>query len=274
MSQPRPKAAAFFDLDKTILATASSAALTRPFMRAGLANKRSVARSAYAQAAYQLGNSTADQTDRLRTVLGEMVIGWESQLVVATTTAALDKVIAPQVFTGAAQLISHHRQAGLDIVICTAAAKEVAEPIATMLGAGHVLATEMEADQGRFTGQIAYFNYGPAKAQAMSELALQQGYDLAACYAYSDSITDLPMLRAVGHAVVVNPSKELRHIAEEAGWEVARFSTPRPIQRRRLRLGLVWAASLVATAVAAGAVTWILRRSPESNEVRPGPDLL
>jgi len=250
------RSAAFFDLDKTILATASAAALTGRFVRAGLATRRNALRSAYAQLAYQFGQATAGQTERLGSAMGRTATGWDVDLVGSTTQTALDKVIAPQVFAGATQLIEAHHAAGTDVVICTAAAHEVAQPIAAMLGADHLLATAMEIEDDRYTGQIAQFNYGPAKAEAMHQLADSQGYDLATCFAYSDSITDLPMLEAVGHPVVVNPSTALRLEAERRGWPVMRFATPAPTKRRWAWQGAAWAGAVVAPAV----LTWLAHR--------------
>jgi len=247
------RSAAFFDLDKTILATASSAALTSRFVQAGLATRRNAIRSAYAQLAYQFGQATAGQTERLGSAMGRTATGWDVGLVGATTQTALDKVIAPQVFAGAAQLMAAHQACDTDVVICTAAAEEVAQPIAAMLGANHLLATKMEIEDGRYTGQIALFNYGPAKAVAMRELARQQDYDLASSFAYSDSITDLPMLEAVGHAVVVNPSATLKAEARTRGWPVMRFVTPRPIKWRWVWTGLAWAGGVLTSA----ALTWL-----------------
>jgi len=247
------RSAAFFDLDKTILATASSAALTGRFVRAGLATRRNALRSAYARLAYQFGQATAGQTERLGSAMGRTATGWDVGLVGSTTQTALDKVIAPQVFAGATQLMEAHHTAGTEVVICTAAAQEVAQPIADMLGANHLLATTMEIKDGCYTGRIAQFNYGPAKAEAMRRLADSQGYDLAASFAYSDSITDLPMLEAVGHPVVVNPSTALRLEAEKRGWAVMRFATPRPIKRRWAWTGAAWVGAMLAPA----ALTWL-----------------
>jgi len=257
------RSAAFFDLDKTILATASSAALTGRFVRAGLATRRGALRTAYAHLAYQFGQATAGQTERLGSAMGRTATGWDVGLVGTTTQTALDKVIAPQVFAGAAQLMTAHQTCGTDVVICTAAAQEVAEPIAAMLGANHLLATKMEITEGRYTGQIAQFNYGPAKAVAMRELASSQGYDLSTSFAYSDSITDLPMLEAVGHPVVVNPSTALRQAAQSRGWPVMRFATPTPIKRRWAWTSAAWAgAVLVPTALVWLALWWAGQRRP------------
>ena len=256
----QPNTAAFFDLDKTILATASSAALTGRFVRVGLATRWGVLRSTFAQLAYQYGHSTAQQTERLSGIMSALTAGWEANLVDSTTRTALEKVIAPQVFAGAASLMAAHKQCGAAVVICTAAAREVAQPIADMLGADHLLATEMEVEDGHYTGQIALFNYGQAKADAMQQLAEEQGFDLSASFAYSDSITDLPMLEAVGHAAVVNPSAALRAHAEERGWATIRFATPGPIRRRRVFSGAAGTGALLVPAAGTWLTLWWLRR--------------
>jgi phosphoserine phosphatase len=128
----------------------------------------------------------------------------------------------------------------------------VVEPIGAMLGVDHVIATTLVVDDGRYTGDVDFYAYGPNKAVAMRALAEERGYDLSASYAYSDSETDVPMLEAVGHPYAVNPDKALRRLADENGWPVLVFA--RPVALRR-RLGLDTRAGKAAvTAVAASAI--------------------
>ena len=109
------------------------------------------------------------------------------------------------------------------------------EPIGEMLGADRVVATRMEIVDGKYTGEIDFYAYGENKATAIRELADEHGYDLARCYAYSDSVTDLHMLEAVGHPYAVNPDKDLRKDARERGWPVLVFDKPVAL-RSRVRL--------------------------------------
>ena len=134
----------------------------------------------------------------------------------------LHNVVDPLVYDEAVSLIEEHHLAGRDVVIVSASGAEVVEPIGEMLGADRVVATRMQVVDGRYTGEIDYYAYGENKAAAMRRLAEEHDYDLARSYAYSDSITDLPMLEAVGHPYAVNPDRELRRQAAARGWPVLR----------------------------------------------------
>ena len=226
-ASPAPgRAAAFFDLDKTIIATSSATAFSRPFFAGGLITRRDVLRTAYAQFLFLLGGADADQTERLRAHLSAMVTGWDVAQVSAIVNETLHLHIEPTVYAEAVALIDQHHAEGRDVVVVSASGAEVVEPIAALLGADRVVATQMEVVDGRYTGQIAFYAYGEQKAAAVRRLAAEHGYDLAASHAYSDSVTDVPMLEAVGHAAVVNPDRTLRRIAAEHGWEVLRFVRP------------------------------------------------
>jgi HAD superfamily hydrolase (TIGR01490 family) len=221
-----PAAAAFFDLDKTIIATSSVTAFSRPFFAGGLITRREVLRTAYAQFLFLLGRADTEQTDRLRQFLSSMVKGWDPEQVSQIVRETLHQHIEPTVYAEAVALIDEHHLAGRDVVIVSASGAEVVEPIAEMLGADHVIATRMEVVDGRYTGNIAFYAFGENKAAAVRELAAEKGYDLEASYAYSDSITDAPMLDLVGHGYVVNPDRGLRKVAAEHGWECLTFVKP------------------------------------------------
>lgn len=220
------RAAAFFDLDKTIIATSSATAFSRPFYAGGLITRRDVLRTAYAQFLFLLGRADADQTERLRAHLSAMVAGWDVAQVSSIVSETLHLHIEPTVYAEAVALIDEHHAAGRDVVVVSASGSEVVEPIAALLGADRVVATQMEVVDGRYTGGIAFYAYGENKAAAVRRLADEHGYDLAASYAYSDSVTDLPMLEAVGNAAVVNPDRSLRRLAVERGWDVLTFARP------------------------------------------------
>ena len=123
----------------------------------------------------------------------------------------------------------------------SASGQEVVEPIAAMLGADRCMATRMGVADGRYTGEIDYYCFGEAKAEAARDIAAERGYVLARCRAYSDSITDLPLLSAVGFPTVVNPDRALRRVAQERGWPVLTFAAPgrAPHQGSAGRLGWV-----------------------------------
>jgi HAD superfamily hydrolase (TIGR01490 family) len=247
------RSAAFFDLDKTIIAKSSTLAFSRPFFAGGLINRRSVLRSAYAQFMFALQGADHDQMEKMRAYLSNLSAGWPVQTVRDIVAETLHLIVDPLVYDEAVQLIEDHHAAGRDVVIVSSSGAEVVEPIGAMLGADHVVATQMLVDEGRYTGEIGFYAYGENKASAARELAAEHGYDLAASYAYTDSETDLPLLEAVGHPHAVNPDRGLRRAAAEREWPVLQFS--RPVGLRQ-RVGLDSSATrAVAVAVAAGLVT-------------------
>lgn len=143
----------------------------------------------------------------------------------------------------------------------SASGEEIVAPIARALGATHAMATRMTVADGKYTGEVEFYCHGDAKAAAVRELAALEGYALAHCYAYSDSITDLPMLCEVGHPAVVNPDRALRKEAEVRDWPVLSFSRPVPLRERILApSGAVVAttAALAVSALGAGALAYSL----------------
>jgi HAD superfamily hydrolase (TIGR01490 family) len=219
-------AAAFFDLDKTIIATSSATAFSGPFLAGGLLTRRAILRSAYAQFLYLVGGADAGQTERLRAQLSRTVTGWDVAKVSEIVERTLHRSIDAAVYAEAVALIAEHHAAGRDVVVVSASGGEIVRPIAALLGADHVIASRMAVEDGRYTGEIAFYAYGENKATAIRQLAEHRGYDLDASYAYSDSITDAPMLSVVGHAFAVNPDRALRRLAGEKGWGVLAFNRP------------------------------------------------
>jgi len=225
--------AAFFDLDKTIIAKSSTLAFGRPFYQSGLLNRRAVLRSAYAQFVFALAGADEDQMDRMRDYITAMCTGWDVAQIREIVNETLHDIIDPIVYDEAVERIQQHKSAGQDVVIVSSSGEEVVGPIGAMVGADHVLATRMVvSDDGKYTGEIERYVYGPEKAEAVRELAAERGYDLAASYAYSDSITDLPLLEEVGHPTAVNPDRALRKIAVERGWPILTFANGGPLRER------------------------------------------
>ncbi len=258
------RAAAFFDLDKTIIAKSSALAFGRPFYQGGLINRRTVLKSTYAQFVYLVGGADHDQTERMRAYLSQLVIGWDVQQVKDIVAETLHELIDPVIYDEAAALIEEHHAAGRDVVVVSSSGAEVVEPIGALLGADHVIASRMVIVDGHYNGEIEYYAHGQTKADAIAELAADQGYDLAASYAYSDSSTDLPMLSTVGHPHAVNPDRLLRKEATANGWPVLHFSNPVTLRTRYPRLTTgptpVIAAASLGAGVAAAGIVWFARR--------------
>jgi HAD superfamily hydrolase (TIGR01490 family) len=277
-----PRTAAFFDLDKTVIARSSTLALSRPLYTGGLLNRRAVLRSTYAHFMYLISGADHDQMERMRRYLSSMVAGWDVQQVRDIVAETLVELIQPWVYREAVALIAEHHAAGRDVVIVSTSGAEVVEPIARMLGADDVIATQMSVADGRYTGGIEFYAYRENKAEATRTLAGRRGYDLDGSYAYSDSATDLPMLEAVGHPYAVNPDRTLRREAIAREWPVLDFRDPAPLRRRltdrltdrfaahqpdrvprRQGGGLIGSAAIAAL-VAGAVVAWaaVRRRSP------------
>lgn len=264
------RTAAFFDLDKTIIAKSSTLAFSRSFYQGGLINRRAVLRSAYAQFVYLVGGADHDQMERMREYLSSLVAGWDVQTVKDIVAETLHTIVDPIVYDEAVTLMEEHRTGGRDVVVVSSSGAEVVEPIGEMLGANRVVATQMVVDHGgAYTGEIAFYAYGDNKAEAIRKLAKEHGYDLARSYAYTDSITDLPMLEAVGHPCAVNPDRALRKAAAENGWPVLIFSKPVALRQRASSLReapkpAIAAAAIGAGAAAAGLAWYAVRRRGRS----------
>ncbi len=254
--------AAFFDLDKTIIAKSSTLAFSKPFQAGGLISRRAVLRSAYAQFVYLVGGADHDQMEKMREFLSEMSAGWDVQTVREIVADTLHNIVDPLVYDEAVSLIEEHHLAGRDVIIVSASGAEVVEPIGEMLGADGVVATQMRIEDGRYTGEIDYYAYGENKAAALQRLAAEHGYDLDRSYAYSDSVTDVHMLEVVGHPHAVNPDRELRRVANARGWPVLVFTRPVAL-RRRMRLPQskpTLAALAVGTAATVGGAVYLAAR--------------
>ena len=259
----RARTAAFFDLDKTIIAKSSTLAFSKPFFNQGLLNRRAVLKSRYAQFIFLLSGADHDQMDRMRTHMTNMCTGWDVAQVKSIIDETLHDIVTPLVFAEAADLIAAHKLCGRDVVLVSASGEEIVAPIARALGATHAMATRMVVEDGKYTGEVAFYCYGEGKVQAIRELAAREGYPLEHCYAYSDSITDLPMLEAVGHPSVVNPDRSLRREATERGWPVLMFSNPVALRDRLPApsgAAIATTAAVGISALAAGAVTYSLLR--------------
>jgi len=257
------RAAAFFDLDKTVIAKSSTLAFGRPFFQGGLINRRAVLKGAYAQFVFSLAGADADQMERMRRQITAMTTGWDVGVVHDIVQETLHDIVDPLVYAEAADLIEGHQAAGREIVIVSSSGAEMVGPIGEMLGVDRVVATRMVTVDGKYTGEVEFYAYGENKALAMREIAAEEGWDLADCWAYSDSVTDLPMLEAVGHPTAVNPDRGLRKVAAERGWPVLEFVRPVRLRSRfsGARTPVVTSAAVGVGAAVAGLAWYARRRS-------------
>lgn len=219
--------AAFFDLDKTVIAKASIAAFGRPFRRGGLITRRVVARAVATQLIYLHLGADERRLARIREAMLTLTKGWDRDQVREIVRETLLETIEPIIYAEALDLIETHRRAGDRVYLVSASPEEIVQPLSEMLGADGAICSRAEIDdQGRYTGAMAFYAYGETKAEAIRELAERTGLDLDRSYAYSDSATDLPMLEAVGHPVAVNPDRPLARAARERQWEIRQFTKP------------------------------------------------
>jgi HAD superfamily hydrolase (TIGR01490 family) len=260
--------AAFFDLDKTIISRSSSLALSRPLYRAGMVSRGQLLRGAYAQLVYLLVGADEQKMERLKEGMLQLTKGWDRGQVERLVEEVILDVIDPYVYQEALDLIALHRIEGRRIYIVSSSPEEVVRPLARHFGVSGVIATRASIGaDGRYTGTLEFYAYGEQKAEAIRELAARVGIDLTGSYAYTDSMTDLPMLEAVGHPVPVNPDKELRRIAEEREWEVRDFRSPVRLRSRIAsavppKPGI--AAATVGVAAVAAVLVWVAIRSRTS----------
>jgi HAD superfamily hydrolase (TIGR01490 family) len=189
-----------------------------------------------------------------------LVTGWEVEKVKQIVSETLDTIVDPMVYEEALDLIAHHRMLGHQIIIISSSGTDVVEPIGERLGADLAIGTQVGIEDGKYTGEILFYAYGPGKAEAMRSLAADRGYDLTECYAYSDSFTDVPMLEAVGHPVAVNPDTELRKVAVENHWPIRDFAKPVAMKSRIDKKQAAAAGAGVALGAVALGIAWYARR--------------
>lgn len=215
--------AAFFDLDRTLLARSSSLALAGPFRGRGLIGRRQHAKARIAQFAFVrfgAGHGRAGQTaDAAMSILRGLPVETLREIV----SEAWDPVLRPLVYREALDAVRAHAERGERVFVVSGALQEIVDQLAAELGLDGALGSRAEVEGGRYTGRLERRLLGTGKADALAELAEVEGLDLAGSSAYSDSYSDLPFLEAVGRPVAVNPDRALRRIAGERGWPVRRY---------------------------------------------------
>ncbi len=226
--QQASRVAAYFDLDKTLLATSTTMALSTPMHRQGIISAKTLARGVVAQLPYLLVGADEEQTTRMMDRVAAMSAGVEQARVLAVVEQALSTAIEPAVYAEALDIVAGHHRAGHDVVVVSASIEEMVAPVARLVGADRCVASRMQVVDGRYTGRVERALLHGEKVVALRDDARRRNIDLSRSWAYSDSISDLPMLEAVGHPVATNPDRELRAVAADKGWPVRDFTRPAP----------------------------------------------
>ncbi len=240
--------AAFFDLDRTLISGASAFPFGVEAWRQGLATRGDILKWTIAALSFLIAGDKGDGASV--DIRGEFLARVEG-----ASVSDLDQIgqailpkLATRVRPESRKLVAMHHEAGRDTWIVSASPHAIVEPLATSLGMTGAIGTEGEVVDGRFTGRLGGpFIYGPGKAEAIEKLASDWGYDLALSYAYSDSISDLPMMELVGHPVAVNPDSELASIAHDRGWPVVIFA-----RKTKRAMAVSGVATMTATAAGIG----------------------
>jgi HAD superfamily hydrolase (TIGR01490 family) len=256
LRRPEEKGAAFFDLDRTLMAGSSAFQFGRAAYRAGLVTRRQLATDAWENVLFRLRGSTDSGADALRERIGRMLEGVRVRELQRLAPDVLAGVL-PRLYPQMLGIAYEHQDAGRPIFICTAASQEMAELVAIVLTFDGAVGSVSEVVDGHYTGRAGGpFTYREGKAEAIRDLAGREGIDLAESWAYSDSESDLPMLRLVGHPVAVNPDTELGRVARAEGWEVLRF------ERLGRRLRVAGAAGVAAGLGGLGSIVLSRRSAP------------
>jgi HAD superfamily hydrolase (TIGR01490 family) len=248
------RAAAFFDLDKTLMAGSSGMQFARVATRQGIIGRRQLASWGVEHLRYRLRGTTDERTSEVLKVARELITGVPEKAIARMEPEVMAEIL-PRVFPQMLDEVHTHQDAGRPTFIVSAAGNGIVESLARVLGMEGGIGTRYEVDgEGNFTGRLdGPFVYGPGKVEAMQRFADQHGIDLESSYAYSDSLSDLPMLRAVGNPVAVNPDPPLAEIAKAEGWQTMRFER---LGRRLIAI----AVTVLATVAGLGARRVATRR--------------
>ncbi len=252
--------AAFFDLDKTVIAKSSTLAFTGKLYKAGMLGRRTLMRAAISQLMFVTFGADEDQLAKTRDAMLQLTKGWDKAEVEMLVEEALEEVVSPLVYAEALFLIDEHMREGRRVYIVSASPEEVVRPLARYIGVEHVIATKARIDaKGLYTGQVEVYAYGPQKAVAVQAVAESEGISLEGSFAYSDSMTDQPLLELVGHPHAVNPDKELRELAEERSWPILDFRRQVSLAKRLTRPVPLISGATVAGVIGAG-IAWAMIR--------------
>jgi len=253
--------AAFFDLDKTVIAKSSTLAFTGKLYKAGMLGRKALLRAGLGQLMFVIFGADHDQLAKARDAMLQLTKGWDKAEIEELVRETLEEVVAPLVYAEALFLIDEHLREGRRVYIVSASPEEIVRPLSEYIGITDVIASKARIDEhGKYTGEVELYVYGPDKAQAVEKIAAEEGISLADSYAYSDSATDLPLLELVGNPHVVNPDKELREVAEERGWPILDFRRQVSLADRVMRPVPLISGATVA-GIAGALIVWALLRS-------------
>ena len=250
-----PTAAAFFDVDNTMMQGASIYWFARGLAARKYFSTTDLARFAWSQLKFRvLAKERHGDISDAKVAALAFIKGWKVDDMARLAEEIFDELMAERIWSGTRALAQLHLDAGQRVWLVTAAPMELARVIAGRLGLTGALGTVAEVEQGAYTGRlVGDLLHGPAKADAIRALAAEEHLDLARCTAYSDSTNDLPMLSLVGHAVAVNPDAALLREARRRNWEVRDFRTGRKAARvavpAALGVGVVVGAVLATVAI-------------------------
>ncbi len=253
-----PTAAAFFDVDNTMMMGASLFWFARGLAARKYFSSRALAGFIWQQAKFRVaGNESAGDMHTIRENALAFVAGREVAEIASAGEEIYDELMADRIWSGTRSLAQQHLNAGQRVWLVTATPVELASIIAHRLGLTGALGTVSEIVDGKYTGRlVGELMHGPAKAEAVLALAEREGLDLTRCTAYSDSANDLPMLSLTGTAVAVNPDTELRAIARSRGWVIRDFRTG----RKAAKIGVPTVAAAAVTGGVVGGAIALRRR--------------
>jgi HAD superfamily hydrolase (TIGR01490 family) len=217
-------AAAFFDLDRTLIRRSSVLALAGSFRRRGLISRLDLAKSAFWQVLFVARGASAERVRAAAEDGMKMLAGFSVADMRSLVGEAMEPVLRPLVYDEPLHLVRAHRERGEKVYIVSATLQEIVQHIADDLGFDGAIGSTCEIVDGVYTGRSLRAAHGDGKARAVRELAADEGLDLGASTAYSDSYSDVPFLEAVGHPVAANPDRKLRRIARDRGWPVLDFA--------------------------------------------------
>jgi HAD superfamily hydrolase (TIGR01490 family) len=259
-AEPPGRGAAFFDLDKTLMQGSSGFQFARAVREAGMMSRRQLVADGIANLRFRLQGASDAESEALRNRIASSLEGVRVRDLERLGVRVMQRIL-PRLYPLMLTIAYAHQDAGRPVYIVTAAAQDMAEVLAKVMTFDGALGSTLSGvEDGVYTGQpTGAFLYGPAKAVAIQELAARGGFDLSASYAYSDSVSDTPMLRAVGHPVVVNPDTALEALARDGDWEILRLD--------RLGQKLTVAGVLAVAATASGATAAILKRTGRQIEL-------